>query len=106
MPLLLRALLLAEGINPGLEVRVKHYIALMMVLAGLATPAAAQQPASDEWQVLVAPYMMGAAMSGATTVRGFEVDVDVSASDIFSNLQFGAMASWWRARGAGDSAPT
>ena len=38
-----------------------------------------------------APYLMGAAMSGAATVRGFEVDVDLSASDIFSNLQFGAM---------------
>ena len=34
---------------------------------------------------------MGAAMSGTTTVRGLEVDVDVPASDIFSNLQFGAM---------------
>ena len=34
---------------------------------------------------------MGAAMSGTTTVRGVDVDVDVSASDIFSNLQFGAM---------------
>ena len=39
----------------------------------------------------VAPYLMGAAMSGTTTVRGVDVDVDVSASDIFSNLQFGAM---------------
>jgi hypothetical protein len=55
-----------------------------------ATPAAAQ-PASDDWQVLVAPYLMGAAMSGETTVRGVTVDVDLSASDIFSNLQFGAM---------------
>jgi hypothetical protein len=34
---------------------------------------------------------MGAAMSGETTVRGVDVDVDVPASDIFSNLQFGAM---------------
>ena len=58
--------------------------------AASATPAAAQ-PASDEWQVLVAPYLMGAAMSGATTVRGREVDLDISASDIFSNLEFGAM---------------
>jgi hypothetical protein len=34
---------------------------------------------------------MGAAMSGATTVRGTEVEIDLSASDIFSSLQFGAM---------------
>jgi hypothetical protein len=49
------------------------------------------QQADDTWDVLVAPYVMGAAMSGATIVRGAEVDVDLSASDIFSNLQFGAM---------------
>jgi hypothetical protein len=34
---------------------------------------------------------MGASMDGTTTVRGREVDVQASASDIFSNLQFGAM---------------
>ena len=41
--------------------------------------------------VLFSSYLMGAAMSGTTTVRGATVDVDMSASDIFSNLQFGAM---------------
>jgi hypothetical protein len=54
------------------------------------TPVHAQ-PASDEWQVFVAPYLMGAAMSGTTTVRGSELELDLSASDIFSNLEFGAM---------------
>ena len=72
----------------------KRYISLWAVLvviaAASATPAEAQ-PGSDEWQVLVAPYLMGAAMSGETTVRGRAVDLDLSASDIFSNLQFGAM---------------
>ena len=61
-----------------------------LIGAGAWTPAFAQAP-SDEWDVTVAPYFMGAAMSGDTAVRGREVDVDVSASDIFSNLQFGAM---------------
>lgn len=61
-----------------------------VVVAGSATAAVAQ-PARDEWTVVVAPYLMGAAMSGATTVRGFTVDVDASASDIFSKLEFGAM---------------
>jgi hypothetical protein len=41
--------------------------------------------------VLVEPYLMGAAMNSTTTIRGREVDIDASASDIFSNLQFGAM---------------
>lgn len=67
------------------------WCAVVAVVAALAATPAAAQPASDEWQVLVAPYLMGAAMSGATTVRGLTVDVDASASDIFSNLQFGAM---------------
>ena len=72
----------------------KRYIGLFSVvalaIAGTPAPAAAQ-PAPDEWNVLVAPYLMGAAMSGTSTVRGVDVDVDLSASDIFSNLQFGAM---------------
>jgi hypothetical protein len=62
----------------------------VLIASGAWTPAAAQAP-SDKWDVTVAPYFMGAAMSGTTAVRGREVDVEVSASDIFSNLQFGAM---------------
>jgi hypothetical protein len=74
--------------------RVTRYIGLFAVVALVmaGTPArAVAQPAPDEWNVLVAPYLMGAAMSGTSTVRGVDVDVDLSASDIFSNLQFGAM---------------
>ena len=63
---------------------------VVLVASGAGTPAAAQAP-SDKWDVTVAPYFMGAAMSGTTAVQGREVDVDVSASDILSNLQFGAM---------------
>jgi hypothetical protein len=63
---------------------------VVLAASGAGTPAAAQTP-SDKWDVTVAPYFMGAAMSGTTAVRGREVEVDVSASDIFSNLQFGAM---------------
>ena len=66
------------------------FLAVVTVVAASVTSASAQ-PARDEWSVFVAPYLMGAAMSGTTTVRGVDVDVDQSASDIFSNLQFGAM---------------
>jgi hypothetical protein len=62
----------------------------MLIAGGAWTPAAAQAP-SDKWDVTLAPYLMGAAMSGTTAVRGREVEVELSASDIFSNLQFGAM---------------
>ncbi len=73
-----------------MERRVCLWAAVVLVVSGAWTPAVAQAP-SDKWEVTVAPYIMGAAMSGTTTVRGRDVDVDVSASDIFSNLQFGAM---------------
>jgi len=63
---------------------------VVLILSGAGTPAAAQAP-SDKWDVTVAPYFMGASMSGTTAVRGREVDLEMSASDIFSNLQFGAM---------------
>jgi len=70
----------------------KTWLLVMVMLAGAGTwtPAGAQAT-GDKWDVFVAPYLMGAAMSGKTTVRDVDVDVDVSASDIFSNLQFGAM---------------
>jgi hypothetical protein len=73
---------------------VKRSIGLFAIVAGMVAGSATEASAQlsrDEWNVFVAPYLMGAAMSGATTVRGVKVDVDVSASDIFSNLQFGAM---------------
>jgi hypothetical protein len=84
-----------------------------------AAPAAAQAQAPDAWNVTVAPYLTGAAMSGTAAVAGQELDVDMSASDIFSNLQFGAMGlvvarkgSWgvggdaiWMSLGANGTAP-
>lgn len=66
------------------------WLAVAMAVARSVTPASAQS-APNEWTAFVAPYLMGAAMGGTTTVRGFEVDIDLSASNIFSNLQFGAM---------------
>jgi hypothetical protein len=64
--------------------------AVVALVLGSWTPASAQS-AGDDWDVYVAPYLMGASMSGKTVVRGATADVDVPASDIFSNLQFGAM---------------
>jgi len=64
-------------------------LAAVMLATSCATASA--QTTSDGWDVLMSPYLMGASMSGTTTVRGLEADVDVSASDIFANLQFGAM---------------
>jgi len=64
-------------------------LAFGAVLTGVQ-PAAAQTP-SERWQFTLAPYLMGAAMDGTTVVRGREAEVDLSASDIFENLEFGFM---------------
>jgi len=92
-----------------------------LLAAALVTSAAtgAGAQSADAWQVTVVPYMMGASMSGTTAVGGQELDIDMSASDIFSNLQFGAMGlvvarkgSWgvggdalWMSLGANGTAP-
>jgi hypothetical protein len=65
-------------------------LAVVTALA-LTADRAAAQAASDDWDVFVAPYLMGASQNGEVAVRGLDADLDVSASDIFSNLQFGAM---------------
>ena len=62
-----------------------------LVVALFATVPAGAQAAADRWTVEVTPYLMGASMSGTTTLRGVEVDASLSASEVFSNLQFGAM---------------
>jgi len=64
-------------------------VAVTVIVVGSSSPAAAQS--SDEWDVVVAPYLMGAAMNGVTTLRSVEVEVDVPSSQVFDNLQFGAM---------------
>jgi hypothetical protein len=65
-------------------------LAFIVALAA-ASPAAAQAPAQDSWKITVAPYLFGAGMSGTTAVKGQELDVDASFSDILDHLKFGAM---------------
>jgi hypothetical protein len=62
----------------------------LALLLGVAAPLSAQG-ASDTWQFTVAPYLMGASMSGTVGVADRTTTLDVSASEIFKNLQFGAM---------------
>jgi len=62
-------------------------VSCLLILAA-AAPAAAQG-GKDKWEYTFAPYLVMAAMSGELGVKGYEVDVDMSGSDIFSNLQAG-----------------
>jgi len=99
--------------------KVTRFAFAFVVAVLAATPGLAQAPAGDSWKVTIAPYFMGAAMNGTTAVAGQEVRVDMSASDIFKNLQFGAMGlvvarkgDWgvagdaiWMSLGANGTAP-
>jgi len=53
----------------------------------------------EEWGYVLAPYLMFASMDGTSKVRGREIEVDVSPSDIFENLQFGAMGYFGTRKG-------
>jgi hypothetical protein len=99
----------------------KDSIVVLVLLLTIVTgsPTAAQAPAGDSWTVTVVPYLLGASMSGTSAVKGQELTVEASASDIFSNLQFGAMGlvvarkgAWgvggdaiWMSLGANGTAP-
>jgi len=99
--------------------KTSSFALVLFLLAAVASPAAAQAPAGDPWKVTVMPYLLGASMSGTAAVLGQELKVDMSASDIFSNLQFGAMGlviarkgNWgvggdaiWMALGANGTSP-
>lgn len=53
-----------------------------LVVAAAWTPASAQGT-SGEWNVDVAPHLMGASMSGATTVRNTNVDFNQGAFAVY-----------------------
>jgi hypothetical protein len=68
--------------------------AVCLVVGLTSPPSFAQAQAGkgpDDWKFTVAPYLMMPWMDGEVAVRGREVKVDVAPSEIFSNLQFGAM---------------
>jgi hypothetical protein len=81
--------------STSLAVRGRVALAAAALAVGLAVPARAQSPASppsvDGWEFTVAPYLMGASIDGTTVVKGQELDVDVSVSDIFDHLDLGLM---------------
>jgi len=70
-------------------------LATALVIAGIAaggTARADTPQGSDPWKVVFAPYVMGASIDGTTVVRGQEAAIDLSASDIFDNLELGFMS--------------
>ena len=76
---------------------------IVIMLLGISTVSVQAQSSngagSERWEYVVAPYLMFASMDGTSAVRGREVEVDVSPSDIFQNLQFGAMGYFGARKG-------
>jgi hypothetical protein len=49
------------------------------------------KPAQDKWEFEVVPYLWMSAMKGDVTLKGIEGSVNMSFSDIWNDLTFGAM---------------
>jgi len=81
----------------------RRFLGLLAALGlaiGVPRPALAQTaPSADRWQFVVAPYLLFPNMDGTIGLGPVSVDVDASPSDIFSNLQFGAMLAAEAKRG-------
>ena len=67
--------------------------AAAVVFAAFAPLAQAQQD-PGEWRQRVFVYGMGAAIEGDAQIGNVKVPVDVSISDLFDALKFGAMAAY------------
>jgi len=62
-----------------------------LITVFVAQPTYADQYVSDDWHVMVAPYVWGIAMDGDVTVDGREGEVDMSFSDILKDLNIALM---------------
>jgi hypothetical protein len=60
----------------------------------LFAPTTQAQQASSEWKQTVFIYGMGAAIDGDAQIGPLKLPVDVSISDLFDALKFGAMAAY------------
>ncbi len=73
---------------------VRHRLRMLIVSTAIfATPltALAAQDDAAGWQFVVAPYLLSPHMNGNVAVRSIPAEVEIGPSDIFDNLDFGAM---------------
>lgn len=70
----------------------RQLFAVLLSLALLTVSAERARAQTDgTWETTVAPYAMGATVVGTTAIRGEQVDVNVTASDMLDNLKWGIM---------------
>lgn len=62
-------------------------------LLALVWPAVGQSQ-DGQWRHTVTPYLLAAHMDGSSGIGELNADIDLDASDIFSNLDFGAMLAY------------
>jgi len=70
--------------------RSRRWLAILMVM--LAAPVAAQQ--DPEWRFSVSPYLWALGVDSSVDTRWGTFDVDMSTSDILSNLDFAFMGTF------------
>jgi hypothetical protein len=71
----------------------KFRLALLISCSvALGTPAVTQAAQDDGgWDFVGAPYVLFPHMSGDLTLRGVPIEADIGPSEVFDNLNFGAM---------------
>jgi hypothetical protein len=80
-------------------IAVSATVVLILVASVLADGAAFAQttptaPGKEGWQHTAAIYLLAAGMSGKSAIGSLDADVDVSFSEILSNLEVGGMAAY------------
>jgi hypothetical protein len=71
-----------------------RFLTLLCLLAGIVTPARAQ-----EWKLSLAPYLWGAGLEGTLETERVSADVDIPFSDIWDNLDAGVLIQLEARRG-------
>jgi hypothetical protein len=84
----------------GAGTRILLFCIIAAVIAGPSVYAQTTGASGDEWKFRLAPYLMIPWMDGKAGLRGHEFDVNISAGDIFSKLQMGAMGNFEARKGA------
>ena len=74
---------------------VRKLFSAVAVCVALVSPTTTQaQETSSDWKQTVFIYGMGAAIDGTAEIGPLELPVDMSISDLFDALDFGAMAAY------------
>jgi len=67
---------------------------LKIVLAAWGALSCATASQAAEWKHRLTPYLLAGSLEGTVGVAGQEAQVDLSASDLLSNLEFGFMVNY------------